>query len=259
MLYSAYMDETGHSSDTNFAGMAGLVAPVERWEVFEQDWKAALKEFDLAHFHMKEYAHSTGQFKKFKGDEGKRREIYGRLMDIIAAAEAMPMGSVVSMADWKDLSEEARKALIDPYFLCLQDCARGAAVYAMFEPPEDKVTVTFDDCQEFRGRVPRLYVMMQERFDDGPRMGAYSFANSKEVVQLQAADIVAYEFGKYLDNKLRRPDLPMRWGFTKLMEISIKLQEAPWFIYYDKAGLQKIERPLKEALRREREAQRGQG
>ena len=39
---TAYMDETGHSGDTSYVGMAGLVAPSSRWVVFENDWKVDL-------------------------------------------------------------------------------------------------------------------------------------------------------------------------------------------------------------------------
>jgi hypothetical protein len=58
------MDESGHSQDavTRLVGIAGLVAPLEKWEAFTVSWQEALDSFSLKQaFHMKDFAHSAGQ------------------------------------------------------------------------------------------------------------------------------------------------------------------------------------------------------
>jgi hypothetical protein len=98
---SAYFDETGHSKGDKhrFVGMAGLVAPADRWEPFESEWTRALAHFGIPYFHMREFAHSVGVFKDWKGKEDKRRELYGLLMRIIATKQGLPIGSIIPMEE----------------------------------------------------------------------------------------------------------------------------------------------------------------
>src|SRR5437588_12986997 len=66
---ASYMDETGHPDDPNleYVGMAGFVASAGAWEVFEDAWHDLMRNAHLSEpFHMKEYAHSEGQFKPWK-------------------------------------------------------------------------------------------------------------------------------------------------------------------------------------------------
>ena len=80
MVLTGYFDETGHADDPvlHFAGMAGFVAPYGAWVNFEAEWKDTLKNALLPEpSHMKDFAHSTGQFKGWKGKEEKRRMLFG--------------------------------------------------------------------------------------------------------------------------------------------------------------------------------------
>lgn len=64
LMLNAYFDETGDEKDLNvkIAGMAGCVAPAESWSAFEVKWQKALDNAGIQCFHMKEFAHSRGQF-----------------------------------------------------------------------------------------------------------------------------------------------------------------------------------------------------
>src|SRR5205085_2281695 len=69
---TSYMDETGHPDDPNleYVGMAGFVAPFGAWEVFEAGWDDLMRNAGLKKpFHMKEFAHSEGQFEPWKERE----------------------------------------------------------------------------------------------------------------------------------------------------------------------------------------------
>ena len=82
----SYMDETGHSDDpaVEYVGMAGFVAPRGVWEVFEVGWGDLLRNAGLPEpFHMREFAHSLGQFQQWKGKEGLRRAFFGSAMKLI--------------------------------------------------------------------------------------------------------------------------------------------------------------------------------
>ena len=99
-MLTAYFDESGHQDDEKcrYVGMSGFVAPHANWDAFEPRWRATLRDSDLLEpFHMKEFAHSAGQFETWKGDEPRRRRLFGALIDAIDDAEATPIGAVVSL------------------------------------------------------------------------------------------------------------------------------------------------------------------
>lgn len=251
-MLSAYFDESGHSRHTDFVSMAGIVAPLQKWERLEIDWKEALKEFELSEWHTSDFAHSLNEYKQYKGKEEKRREMYSRFMNLIRATDGMPMGAIVSMTAWNKMLPAVQKSFLDPYFLCLQDCGHGASVYAIKEPPSHQVMMIFDNNEEFKGRVPKLYEYMQRNFNYGSRLAEEPvFRSALSVVQLQAADIVAYELRQRYDNLLKSPERKPRWGYLELMKIGIGIQDLPWFTYYDEAKLSAMENAVLEDMLQE--------
>ncbi|HEY2546580.1 MAG TPA: hypothetical protein VGI46_10985, partial [Candidatus Acidoferrum sp.] len=107
LMLTGFMDETGHSEDPtlHFAGMAGFVAPLERWREFERFWQPTLDSYGLKKpFHMKDFAHSVQEFKDWKNDEGRRKELFGKLIEIIKKTEAKPIGVVVSIEAYNSLT-----------------------------------------------------------------------------------------------------------------------------------------------------------
>src|SRR5258708_28921633 len=204
--YVSYMDETGHADDPalHFAGMAGFVAPTGAWEVFEEHWRDTLNNAGLHDpFHMKDFAHSKGQFDSWKDDKQKRELLLGRLLRIIVETGAEPIGAIVSINDFNTLTTSQQASFLDPYYIAFQKCTRGAAASAVFEPPEEKVTMVYAYNEEFGtqghggvnigGRTEQLCLTMKEKVTDiTPRMGSYMSATPAERLPLQAADVFAY-------------------------------------------------------------------
>ena len=58
-----YCDASGKEEDPILT-VAGFVGHVDEWLKFEPAWNAVLKEFDVPYFHMREFAHSLGGYKK---------------------------------------------------------------------------------------------------------------------------------------------------------------------------------------------------
>src|SRR5215831_17772262 len=81
--YTAYFDGSGSPADTAAVVVAGFVAPVDQWVDFERNWNECLKHFGVSALHMREFAHSRGEFSSWKGNETKRRHFLGRLITII--------------------------------------------------------------------------------------------------------------------------------------------------------------------------------
>src|SRR5258708_36436255 len=101
----AYADESGHAADLNcrHVGMAGIIAPAERWAEFDLVWVTILGRYGLQEFHMREYAHRRGPFVDWP--EEKRRALMKELLDAIGSLPPTYVGSVISMQAWRALPE----------------------------------------------------------------------------------------------------------------------------------------------------------
>jgi Protein of unknown function (DUF3800) len=236
-----YFDESGHSSNTNFVTMAGLVAHKEQWSALESKWKEALRSWKLTEWHTTHYANSLREYAEWKGDKEKRREAYGEFVDLIRQADAVPLGATVSISGWKKMSEMTRRALIDPYYLVLQSCLQSAHDYRTGMASGDKMLVVFDDTQEFKGRIPKIYEALREGMPYGDQLlEKPCFVSAGRTPQMQAADIVAYEVRQFQDNSLTKPHLPPRWCYVELIKMALrfcKYGPVPWFGNYGEEQL----------------------
>lgn len=229
---TSYMDETGHSEDPkfHFAGMAGFVAPLDTWMSLGKVWTEIFDIFHLKEpFHMKEFAHSVGQFKDWKGKETKRRLLYCALVTTIVKSHAIPIGAIVSLEDFRSLTPAQQSHFKDPYYITFQTCTRGAAIQAMAFPNE-KVAMVYAYNQskgaikpqetysvDQAGHAEQLWHAIKDSTDFGPWMGAYASSTPELTVQLQIADLFAYELAKEFENLLTRPNDSMRWGLQQIL------------------------------------------
>lgn len=225
-MLKGYFDETGHADDPelHFVGMAGFVATSSSWVNFEDQWKDALRNASLPEaFHMKDFAHSLGQFTHWKGKEEKRRLFFRRLLEIIRETKAKPIGAMVSLRDFETLTPEQQAHFKDPYYLCFQSCTRGAAIEAVFEEPQERVATVYAFNQEFGtnkdGLAEKLWHAIKQHYDHGPRLGSYASSSPSEACPLQAADLFAYELSHEFENRIKRPNDRMRWGLRQILRM----------------------------------------
>lgn len=244
-MLTAYADETGHSRDEQqkFVGMAGLLAPALNWEAFERKWKATLasKEFNIPYFHMKEFAHSKETFKDWEGNERRRRKLFGRLMLHIETALALPFGVIIPMDELRKFTKEQQELLLDPYFLCFQSVTAACTTFLDFHnlPKEEKIALVFSEQGEFKNRALQIYdgVMKLEGTSIHRSTSSPTFRDMREIVPLQAADIVAYEMYKEFERHLYKPNAETRFGYKRIVKMSQRLGFRPMFRYFTKTDL----------------------
>jgi uncharacterized protein DUF3800 len=246
LYHVAYMDETGHAADGSqkFCGMAGFLAPAYKWERFESNWNAVLNEFHIPYFHMKEYAHSKGVFKGWEKDEGKRQELFNKLLNKIAAIRAVPTGSITSLEGFRRLSREDQLAWHDPYLRSLLDCTSAAGFLLDDQPPQVKFAVVFSQQSEFRHRAEHVYQLIGEASPFGNRMLYPDFKDMRDLVPLQAADIIAYELHREFERRLHRPHARPRHGYTRIVEMASRVLPTSVlplvFAFHDETAIRKF-------------------
>jgi hypothetical protein len=256
LMLTGYFDETGHSKDPTqrIVGMGGLLAPASGWETFEHKWKRALKEFDIPYFHMKEFAHSTDVFEDWKGREIIRRKLFAKLIKAMEAAYPIPIGATVpkevynaTYAEYPQFKKE------DLYHEALHCCVGGAVGirHTMGQLDEsEKVALVFSQHEEFRSHILKQYDRTIKEFEPFQKISAISFADMRELVSLQAADLVAYELKKEHERRLYEPQKQPRYGFQMLLKMTSrhKAIQIPMFYFLDKELMSFRLRILSDAL-----------
>lgn len=129
-LLNSWYDTAGAETDKkrDMLVTAGIIATSEKWAKFDHAWMAAMAEFGVTELHMKEFAHSTGQYQHFKGNKPLRDEFLARLLAI--AKRGMNKGFVVALclADYDEVNAEYEvgEYIGSPYAvtqaLCIGEC-----------------------------------------------------------------------------------------------------------------------------------------
>jgi len=245
LMLTGFMDETGHSQDEaqRFNGIAGLLAPSDHWVKFEDKWNRTLDEFKIPYFHMKDFeARDVGGSKSFyKGwSELKRRKLFGKLLRNMEVIHPLPIGVSIPMEEFRKFTEKERGHFGDPYFLCFLVILSYSTTFldATGAAPSEKVALVFSDQVEFKYRALKLY-------DEALKIGSSikrsanppDFRAMRDLVPLQAADIVAYEIYKEHDRVLYRPHHKPRFGYERLAKMSARLGFNPMFDFFTKTKL----------------------
>jgi len=250
-MIAGYFDESGHSGDTDFVTMGGLVAREEQWSALVPKWNELLSKHELSEWHSHDYAHSVNEYKRWNGDNEKRRNLYGDFMGAIIESQGVPLGATVSMAHWRRMSDAARRSLVDPYYLILQLCLHRSSDYRSGMFSQEKMRFVFDDNREFKGRIPKIYRALRDNIPGGSQfLEDPTFVSAASTPQMQVADLVAYEVRQFHHNHLNRPWADPRWGYVRLVEMvlrSCKFGPLPWFWNFGEEALAELEKSVEQS------------
>lgn len=215
-VYNAYHDASGQASEpSDPLVVAGLIASVEGWAAFEEEWVAALRDFDVPYFHMGEFAHSNGPFAGWKHEEEKRRAFLGRLVSIILDRVEHAYVHILKTDDFHAVDREfvLHERTGNPYQLVVMGCMESFRDWAPAKHssvPIEHVVEAGDDGQpgfEAFARGFGFKVTVREWQDESGR----------QVYPFQAADLFAYEVGLFTRRHLggERPK-KLRWAMEQL-------------------------------------------
>ncbi|MBI3609379.1 MAG: DUF3800 domain-containing protein [Nitrospirae bacterium] len=220
MALVAYFDESGHSSNTRFVCIGGLITTNDDWQVFSKHWTATLNAVGVSGLHMREFAHSRGQFAGW--DEQRRRDLLTRLMALVHGADMTTIGVVFPMPVWHSLSDIQKRELVDPYFPCLQEVFNGALVHAAITA-NDSITLVVADHPEFGAKAQSLWNTYRASHPFGHYVSDFQRRSPGQSAPLQAADWVAYEVLKSCEknSKGKQND---RWPFAQFLRTDAMLK-----------------------------------
>jgi hypothetical protein len=139
---------------------------------------------------------------------------------------------------YRNLSDEHKGFFIDPYYLCFETALACCTTFLEYKnlPPEERIALIFSEQVEFRHRALQLYETVKDISSLKTRGTQPIFRDMRNVVPLQAADIVAYEMYKEYERRTYRPNAAPRYGFQRLVKMTERFNfHTPNFMFFDKA------------------------
>ncbi len=220
LMLKAFFDESGAFHDSEYVCMAGGLASLESWTKLEKEWVAVLREFNLEWFHMTDFESNHDQFKGWDAYPEKHRTLLASLVHIIRENVEIYIGTSENTFEHKLVTNPQKKD--NPYFNCLLTCIDCAAQHASAQGPNEKVEMIFADHPEFGRQVRYLYPQVKEVGGFYKALGPDAYASPKDVIPLQAADLIAFEFRKEIERRGgKRPGREMRWPLRQF-------KDKPW-------------------------------
>jgi hypothetical protein len=205
-MLTCYLDEAGGPQD-GFIAVCGWVSTAASWEQFEIDWRLFLasKPYDVPYFHMKEFAQSTGPFKKWKDNDTKRRLFLSEAAEIVKVCARAGAGILCNVHyrifDRADKRYMIREALPSPYAAAGRACVAQVDKWVKQNKPDNPVEFIFEDGgPDKQGLAKALNTSI--KYADPIFRPSRNIKDKKGnerngIVQLQAADFLAYEIRKH--------------------------------------------------------------
>jgi hypothetical protein len=177
---------------------------------------------------MKDFAHSRGEFAHLKGKEAERKSLLEKLVATIRVRVRMSFSCVVSPDDYAAVDKQylLSEQFGNPYSFCGRHCVARVRTWGTDNGyPLDEFRYVFEQGAKGRG----LLVEVMER-DGFPRPDF----EGKEISPLQAADFVAWEHTKALDDAQERfrksllalNKIPNNWDIYTRERLEYLCQEA---------------------------------
>jgi hypothetical protein len=214
-VLEAYFDES-YSHRTNekpneplVGTVACWLSTVELWKKFGKRWRRALREFEIDNFHMKDYEARQGSYRTWSNEERIHRlkqlhrimrdqTIYGCSMSINLEDYGSKILSVPEFARWFGRSW---------YAYGVRGCIKKLAVWCDQSSygVSNSISYVFGDGPKQGSELDRLFKEMLKVPDEKRRYRVsdpWVKGIMKETVQLQAADVIAYELNKRAVNSI---------------------------------------------------------
>jgi hypothetical protein len=227
-MLTGYFDDAG-GADHGYTVVAGWVSTVERWSAFAEEWEQMLAAFQVSWFDMKTLSHFRGVYARWKDHPEVKSDFQSAACRIIARSAAVGFASIVPHAVFARVNEAYRvkERFGNEYALAGLTCAIKMRAWSRKQDAPQRIETIFDDGTAKRGKLTDA--MRKHDFAEPIFGSPLPKGNGlAHVVQLQAADFLAYEVRKVEkdDPSETRAVEEHRISLRKLMWV-----ESDWGVY----------------------------
>jgi hypothetical protein len=236
-MLTAYFDDSGTSPTDPVVVVAGYLATVEMWARFNRRWSALLSQYEITGLRRADLENLSGEFKGW--DPSRRTEFIKKAHAIIRQCTYSGFGVAIPKSDFEAVCPESHPYRTYGLFgWCAFGCVRSINLWCDEKNVTEPIQYVFEAGTTGQGQFDQimgdLYRDPAIRKDD--RIGGWSF-QGKSVLPLQAADVVAYEYFKYMRNQfVDKGTRPIRLSARDLF----RQPEIQFFRHYDAKFLESL-------------------
>ena len=232
-MIECYFDDSGKEGAQNepYVCIAGYMADISYWTLFFQQWRNLLMKYGISCVHMRDLIPFQGEYKRLGWDPQMRDKVLADFIGIIKENRLIGFGIGVDANHWRSIPENMRRKYGNAQDFCFQRIARMVIEKLKAVKPEDVVSVTFDTDPEFAGvRLRRFFEICAHDNNAREYLASITFADPKIYVQLQAADLLAWETRKDLVQKSGGYNSTPRYKdlFTSLSDYGLDYSSELW-------------------------------
>jgi hypothetical protein len=199
MAVMACYTDVGGSLSEIVLSPATLVSSPEKWQQFDRRWNDCLCAFEVSALHMKDFAHSRGEFSSWKFDEPRRRRFLNSLMWIIEETVEYSAAVSIYVGDYKRVDEKYRLSeWVRPYTLGCMSCAARIIPWAEEQQHnKNNLIWIFEKGDQDQNDLRKHWdIAYPDRFVDPiflKKQDAYGSKESRRIRPFEAADFIGYE------------------------------------------------------------------
>jgi hypothetical protein len=206
-MFTVYLDESGTHDKSKAVIVAGCIATVNQWALFEREWREMLDREGVSIFHRNDLENFKGEFQEKDGwNPARRARVVSLAQGIIRRRMNFGICSAVIKRDYAEIIiGEMRDYYGRHYYtFCVNDALRLVGNWIRDFSRTDPLHFVFESGAEGSGEVAARLAEISgsERLRRLYNLAGWSFADKRDVVQLQAADVWAYETFKQMDNRI---------------------------------------------------------
>jgi Protein of unknown function (DUF3800) len=224
-MVRGYFDDSGSHTSSDIVVMAGLFGYSNQWDYLSKLWAKKIADpcpgkLPLPRFHMAACQAGDEEFLGWKRIECDF--LVDELIEIIHKVGVYGFGCAMPRKHYDALiTGEQRRASGNAETICIINCFVKLIEFAKYITPDKEIAFIFDDRPQQKRNVQRICEVYQSAKQEGVEIVSATFASSKKILPLQAADLLAWEiYQDSLDSLAGRTEKegPRRRQLRKLIE-----------------------------------------
>jgi hypothetical protein len=228
MAFLTYLDTSGSALDPRVKTLSvgGFVGHEDTWADFEPKWEAVLRRFEVSELHMKDYAHSQGEFAGWRDQPQKRAEFMGEIGALIKGSALQPIGATLPLSVYRLFNRDycVEEAIGTPYAFAAMSAIAVSTQWRDRNHINEPILFFIekgDNQQEDLRRYFRRII-----WDSGyvtepvfhPKKWTDREGNVHRVIPYQASDFIAYEQAKTVTDLIVHNKTQVRQSFRSAVK-----------------------------------------
>ena len=217
-VIEAYLDESGTHGGSPITCVAGYLFESEQSLRLEREWKSALGDFGIGHFHMADCAGGGGDF---RGRSVSDRDALCR--KLIGIIQRRALLGIVASVDPREYAKVAERTLVErggAYMMSLLWCVQGVGQWAASREYRGRIAYFFEAGHRLQSHASSA--MMRVKTNPGLERrlcyASHAFIDKNEACAIQAADLLAWQWYKDAIGNQSQPRRPRRLDLRSLLE-----------------------------------------